>query len=287
LARHNPNDRPFVERFFLTLEEAGFHRLPNTTGSNPDDPRRTDPEMAAVRYTMKLEHLQDLVDVLIANFNADPHTSNGYRSPLEYLEYLCAHANDWPSTVDQTQVQKLTARRRSVHVRGNIQSGHRPHVNFEGVKYTNDLLRRSLGLIGKQIYVEWEGDIRTIRAFTEKGTELGSLRAAPPWNQTPHTLEMRRAVNSLRQRKVLHYLENCDPIEAYLTYLQSTSVKSRVVPSAYLKATKLLGEIQGSPVLAENGAPHKVTNNGIDNKVVAINANVPPIYRKGRKAING
>jgi len=294
LSRHNPNDRPFVERFFKTLEENGFHRLPNTTGDSVDDPRRDNPELAATEYRMQLDHLEDLIDVMIANFNAEPHTSNGYRSPLEYLEYLCAHGNDWPPTADQSLVQRLTVRRRSVIVRGNLESGHRPHINFEGVKYTNELLRQSLGLIGKSIFVEWEGDIRIIKGYTEQGSELGSLRAAPPWHLTPHTLEMRRAVNSLRNRKVLHYLEGSDPIHEYLTHLVKTSREAKVVPSAYLQAIRVIQDNADSSTGAFESAVQLVPKIGsIEGKIVAINEPqnskefTPIVLRKGRKAING
>jgi putative transposase len=43
-----PMRRGLIERFFETLEENGYHRLVNTTGSNPKDPRRQDPEKKAV-----------------------------------------------------------------------------------------------------------------------------------------------------------------------------------------------------------------------------------------------
>ena len=39
-----PERRGIIERFFRKLEENGFHRFPNTTGSNPEDPRWQEPE---------------------------------------------------------------------------------------------------------------------------------------------------------------------------------------------------------------------------------------------------
>src|SRR3546814_18866673 len=68
LPRRIPDDRPFIERFFGTLEESGFHRLPNTTGTGPGDIRRKDPEIAACKYFIQLEDLENLLDVLIANY---------------------------------------------------------------------------------------------------------------------------------------------------------------------------------------------------------------------------
>src|SRR3546814_6172646 len=81
------DDRPFIERFFGTLEESGFHRLPNTTGTGPGDIRRKDPEIAACKYFIQLEDLENLLDVLIANYNGTVHSSLAGRSPLEYLAW--------------------------------------------------------------------------------------------------------------------------------------------------------------------------------------------------------
>lgn len=68
-----PMRRGIIERFFKTLEENGFHRLPNTTGSEPKDPRRKDPEQQAIQLNITYEHLKQLIDVLISNYNGTPH----------------------------------------------------------------------------------------------------------------------------------------------------------------------------------------------------------------------
>ena len=44
-----PESRGVVERFFKTMEEQCFHRLPGTTGSNVCDVRRHDPEKESVK----------------------------------------------------------------------------------------------------------------------------------------------------------------------------------------------------------------------------------------------
>jgi hypothetical protein len=215
LARHNPNDRPFVERFFGVLEEAGFHRLPNTTGSCPKDPRRKNPELAAVKYSIQLEHLEDLVDVLIANSNSTPHGGIGYRTPLEYLESLCAKGGRWPRQADPSKVERILSFYRTVSVRGGADTGRRPFVTLFGVKYSSDVLRQAYDLLGKKLSVEINRrDLRTVRAYAPGGAELGVLRAAPPWHLTPHTLEMRQTINSLAGRKVLNYVEQSDPVMA-------------------------------------------------------------------------
>lgn len=75
-----------VERFFKTFEEMSLHRLPMTTGSDPKDPRRRDPEKEAVAYEIQIDDLHLIVDITIANYNATPHEALQGRSPLEVLE---------------------------------------------------------------------------------------------------------------------------------------------------------------------------------------------------------
>jgi putative transposase len=181
LPRHNPNDRPFVERFFGVMEEAGFHRLPNTTGSGPMDPRRKNPELAAVKYTIQLEYLEDLVDVLIANSNSTPHSGIGYRTPLEYLEFLCAKDGRWPRQADPSKVERILSFYKTATVRGGVDIGRRPYVPLYSVNYSSDILKQSYGLLGKKLSLEINRrDLRTVRAYSESGAELGILRAAPP-----------------------------------------------------------------------------------------------------------
>jgi putative transposase len=230
LNRQLPNDRPFVEGFFNILEEGGFHRLPNTTGNRPKDPRRKNPERAAVKYSIQVEDLDELLDVMLANYNSAPTASRGGRSPLEYPEYLCAHHDRWPRQADPRKVAKLLALRKWVFVRGDIAQGRRPHINFEGVRYTNDILRHAFNLIGKKIAIEIERDIRIVRAYSENGADLGALVAAPPWNRTPHTLELRRVILAQKSKGTFHYLEGHDPVMDYIDYVEKEVLKGKRVP---------------------------------------------------------
>ncbi len=242
LPRRIPNDRPFVERFFGVLEEGGFHRLPNTTGNAPNDPRRNNPEQAAVRYTLQVEQLEDLIDVLIANFNGTPHSSIGYRTPLAYLSYLC-EAQRWPRQAVQSEVARVLTLYKTITVRGGLEAGRRPRIHYLGVDYSSDVLRLASHLVGQKISIEIDvRDLRTVKAYGPTGAEIGGLRAAPPWHRTPHTLEMRQAINALVSRKMLHYLNQDDPVMALLEHLESLARKGKYVPPLYLEARRLLSE---------------------------------------------
>jgi transposase InsO family protein len=243
LPRRIPDDRPFIERFFGVLEEGGFHRLPNTTGNSPRDPRRNKPDEAALRYTIQIEQLEDLMDVLIANYNGTPHSSNGYRTPLEYLSYLSETQQNWPRQADPTEVNRLLNLTKAVQVHGGVHTGRRPYIHYLGANYSSDALILASNLVGKRISIEINvRDLRTVHAYGPTGAEIGVLRASPPWNRTPHSREMRQAVNSLVDRKMLSYLAQDDPVMSLLEHLETLALKGKAVPSLYLEARRLLTE---------------------------------------------
>ncbi|WP_162274700.1 transposase family protein [Verrucomicrobium sp. GAS474] len=82
-----PERRGVLERLFQTLEEAGFHRLPSTTGSGPQDTRRKNAEKSAVKFKIKAHELEQVLDVIISNYNGTSHSSLNWRSPLEVIQF--------------------------------------------------------------------------------------------------------------------------------------------------------------------------------------------------------
>jgi hypothetical protein len=241
--RHIPNDRPFIERFFKTLETNGFHRLPSTTGSGIDDPSKSNPEILACKYFIQLEHLEDLMDVLLANYNAIPHSSIGYRNPLQYLDFLTAKQD--LVYADPVELEKILSIREKVTVKGGLKTGRRPFVHYCYATYSSDALKRAYQLCGKKIIFEVNPkDARIARAYTEDGAELGILKAAPPWNLTPHTLEARRTISNLRERKLIYYSQNDDPIITYLRYIEGLLAKKKCKhpPTAYLELRSIFAQ---------------------------------------------
>ncbi|PPD10724.1 hypothetical protein [Methylophilus sp.] len=266
LKRHVPDDRPFIERFFQTLEKGSFHRLPNTTGTGIEDARRRNPDIAACKYFIQLEHLEEILDVVMANYNAEPHSSIGYRNPLQYLDYLTT--NKELQYVNKNELEMLLSIRKRVAVKGGLAQGRRPYINFLRATYTSDSLRATYNLCGKYIYVEGNPkDLRTLRAYTENGAEIGVLKAAPPWHVRPHTIEMRRAITSLYDRKIIHYTRYSDPIAVFLNYVEdSLRSKKKKVPPAYLEARQLLTEEFQSDQLADYSYQAAPTKSHVINK---------------------
>ncbi|NZA01717.1 hypothetical protein H0I39_08100 [Ottowia beijingensis] len=76
-SRRSLDDRPSIESFFRRLADGGFHRLSPTTGGSPKDVRRADPDAAAKATQFQLEYAAELLDTIIANYNATPHSGLG------------------------------------------------------------------------------------------------------------------------------------------------------------------------------------------------------------------
>lgn len=216
--------RAVMERLMQTLEKYGFQRLPSTTGTGPNDPRRDNPARKAVEARIEWEILLDIIDVVIANYNVTPTEALGNRSPLSALrDHLYGSPPTFlprplpPPTASQPDLGIAVERKT---VRGNQEKGRRPYICIDRVNYTNPLLSNSMALIGRELLVHIdEGDMRTVRAFFSSGDELGILTASGGWARTRHTREMRKLVNALRDSGTLVVQTGEDPISATLAYL--------------------------------------------------------------------
>ncbi|MGO4731163.1 hypothetical protein [Paenibacillus sp. 2KB_22] len=224
-----PMRRGIIERFFKTLEENGFHRLPNTTGSGPNDPRRNNPEQKALSLNITYDHLKQLIDVLISNYNGTPHGGIYHQTPLELLEKRMKTTGLIPRRLEEAKRSELlfmqTTQKRTV--RGSLKSGKKPYIQFEGAEYRSERLANSAYLLNTELVLHVNvDDIRTLKAFLPDGSEFGYLTVAGRWSLTAHSLQTRKAINSLVQRKLLHYTTWDDPIFVYTDYLMRTK-KSR------------------------------------------------------------
>lgn len=91
-----------------------------------------------------------------------------------------------------------------VFVRGYLHQGQRPHINFYGVRYTNATLASTATFLGQELHRYYNSqDLRTVRAFSGAGAELGVLTAQGAWGVIAHDLKLRQEINKLRGRKWL------------------------------------------------------------------------------------
>ncbi|WP_160316202.1 transposase [Acetobacterium bakii] len=173
-----PNKRPIVERFFKTLEEKGFHRIPSTTGSNPRDVKRAEPEKGAISYAITLQEIYEIAEVVISEYNTQPHDSLSGFSPISLLmqrfdrgflpsAFVPLDERKEFSVVKIYQIRK---------VQGNKKKGIRPYVSFEGHRYSGHVMSSNYLLVGDHVTLEIDPlDIRTLKVYLDNGAPIGDV----------------------------------------------------------------------------------------------------------------
>ena len=142
----------------------------------------------------------------MAIYNASPHDGLNGRTPLEAVEH-CVRTRgtllNWlPDSKRRTLCLMQTPKR--AIVRGYLHQGQRPHINFYGVRYTNPTLASTATFLGQEVHLYYNSqDLRTVRAFTASGAELGVLTAQGAWGVIAHDLKLRQEIVKLRGRKKL------------------------------------------------------------------------------------
>ena len=259
---YDPNDRPFIERFFGTVAERFIHRLPGTTGSSSADILRKLRDVRGdLRLIVSLEEIRELLGVWVWNYNGSPHGGlPGGRTPLEAIQGAVRDRHIMLRHVPQEMRGNLCLLQ-SVHlarVRGHIQRGDKPHISFYHVRYTSHRLAQSPQLIGKSLRVFYDADdIRVLRAYLADGTELGELKAGGLWSMTPHSLEMRKRIFKVKRLRQLRFGDSDDPVQAYLNYKRGQSKRSRKAASEIaqikerIQADQLKNPLPPTPVISD------------------------------------
>jgi len=169
-----PKDRLWVEGMFNILNEL-THRFDSTTGSSPTDPLKETSQNYKTPPILNVDHLEELLDIFFATYNAKPHPRlNGF-SPLEILRQ---QADKYPLPIDFDYAENRTGAMldtETVTVRQNVKDGARPHINYSTLKYKGSCICDP-DLVNTNITIKIDiSDIRTVEAFTVDGKLLGTL----------------------------------------------------------------------------------------------------------------
>lgn len=193
--------RPIIERMNEKFEQYGLGRIVSSTGTSSADKSVGDANAEAVRFRVELEEVLDIIDVVIANLNAEPNVGLSGKSALDVLRDFCA-AQDTeflPRTLPPLASGQADLGTHVVHcrVRGNEKQGRRPYVQHE-LRYTNAVLQSSPHLIGQLLTLHVDSDnMQSAKAFLPNRRELGALRAKGPWGRAKVSLEEIRHIKSL------------------------------------------------------------------------------------------
>lgn len=241
--RRSLDDRPYIETFFRTLGDRGLQRLSNSTGSSPKKRLVATPDAVAVASEFQIEYLEELLQSLIANYNATPHSSLSYRSPLQMLSYAADRGTLSERKADPNLVQGLLAYRKLCQVRGGAIEGRWPYVNFGNARYGGPALRDREDLVGTKVWMinHLEDDARVARCTTTSGASVGVLRAAPPWDKLPHSLAVRRQIKGLESSRRIASL-GADAIRTFMRFVDAQPNNKLPVHPAYLEIRRILAQ---------------------------------------------
>ncbi|MBR2928827.1 MAG: hypothetical protein IKC24_06690 [Oscillospiraceae bacterium] len=196
-----PESRGIVERFFGTLERSGFHRLPNTTGSNPRDLKRQDAEKYAKEIKLTYEDVCEILESLIAEYNNSAHSAlHGY-TPLEMMATKIHDARMPIYTVPQDQrenVMNLTHFTIERNLRGCYAKGKQLRINFKNAVYHGLNCRIPMTMHDEKVLIEVNpDDLRTVKMYRKDGSYFCDLIAQGEYGKITHSLKTREMVNEL------------------------------------------------------------------------------------------
>lgn len=236
------DDRPYIETFFRNLAGNGFQRLSNTTGAKAADRKGRDPDTVAITSCFSYEYAEELLNVLIANYNAHPHKGIGRKTPLNYAKFLFEHSQQPMRHVEPDVVASLFSIRKKCRVRGGAKVGRAAFVEFYYAHYTNEMLQNRQDLVGTDIWVinHKEDDGRVALASTLDGMPLGILRASPPWHISPHSLSVRKAVRQAEARGQFLIPAGGDAIDTFINFVEHQPNNKLPIHPAYLESRRIL-----------------------------------------------
>ena len=255
---HQPDDRPYIERFFGTIASTLSSRMPGYTGSSPTDVRRALGDVKGnIRLFVSLSDMEELMEASIASYNATPHAGLNGKSPLEAMTYFIRAKSQlllWlPEPKRKTMCLMQTPHR--CRVRGYLPQGTRGHITLFQVRYTNQVLAASGTLLGKDLRIYYNSDdLRTVRAFLHDGTEIGVLKAQGAWGEIVHDLKLRREIMKMRGRKKLGFSISQEFIDQFVDAKKTKAKRSRRAASDLERTLRTLA---GAPTTKASSAKSK------------------------------
>lgn len=237
--------RPNIEKFFDQFSNELGKRMRSSTGSGPDGGGDKNPGASAKKYMIESRVLEQLAYVLLANLNVEPNEGIGFLTPKEAMAQLITDGDNHflPRSfpLDKRDAIGTGLVREARVVRGSIESGTRPYINFERARYSSPRLRDATSLFGQEILLEInESDITVIYAFLNTGESLGPLTVQGAWAETPHSRKTRKKINSLQHLKIISFIEGQNPVRVYNQYLED---QHNANDAAGKKARKVASEI--------------------------------------------
>lgn len=252
--------RPNIEKFFDIFERSFTHRMVNTTGGNPNSPKRNDPIGQAIKYGITFEDAKELCEVAIANYNLTPKASNYGMSPIQTLKSRLSRGR-MPQIlpIDVREDAIKIVRKVTVPVLGNEEKGRNPYVNYQYARYTSPIFAQSKYLLNSdnspktKITLEVNvDDARYAAAYRSNGTFIDTLTANGAWGVIKHSLQLRTYLVTRRSKGEISFTDQDDFIDVYFQHLLQKGnsferVKNLVERNTTVPITTTINDIHVEP----------------------------------------
>ncbi|MCF3550595.1 hypothetical protein GUV66_14025 [Stenotrophomonas maltophilia] len=229
---HEPRSRPIVEQLFSRLERGALRHIPG--GFEPAKrlgaSKLRISTVSAQQHVFHLAAFEELIDVIVANYNATPHVALGTLSPLQFLQKRSRAAFEFGPDTDEQDALELCTVVVPLIVHGNRSTGVVPHVNYKYVRYRGAGLDERWELIGKTVMARVNrNDLRTLMLMRGPTAPLCLVRAAAPWDRTAHDEVTRKMIMQWsKNRSGLSVAGSDCAVQAYVAFLRSAAGKSQV-----------------------------------------------------------
>ena len=228
---HEPRSRPIVEQFFSRLERGALRDVPG--GFEPakrlGESKIRISNFAPNDYPIQLHAFEELLDVIIANYNATPHPALGDLSPLQFLQMQGPKAFAFMPDTAEEDASDMSSVLVPLTVHGNRNEGVMPHVNYMYVRYRSPDLDNKWELVGKTVLARvYRHDLRSFVLMRTATTPLCAVRAAAPWNRTAHDETTRAMIMQWSKLRTGFSITGVDcAIAAYVALLRALAPTSQ------------------------------------------------------------
>lgn len=223
-----PKIRQLVESVFDYINRKCSHRVDSTTGSYPTDPNKESRKNQKKPPIITFRTIEEALSVILSENNITPKAALGAVAPLDLFQHHCAthfvrFVPKWLSAQWQPLIGSAV-----VTLHWYKYEKRQPHATFLYERYQGPGLLR-IASEAKQIRVVYDyRDIRTLRAFTLDGEDLGEVYVSKPWRRFPHSPATRRWIHKNTKR---YHLNSRDPLASYFRLLLENKGKTAMALS--------------------------------------------------------
>lgn len=225
-----PRTRYEIEQLFNTVTHRNVQHLIGGVRPDMGNKERAAAIKEAEEFGLTIDQMEEYLDVVICNYNAEPTSAHYGKSPLQFLR------EEPESALVRSDVSANAPWRNllNIELSAKVSSSedHAPRVTYLKGHYTNDLLRSSGEILaGQQLIITVNlVDLRTIEARVPGGVDLGTLWVRGPWAHFVHDVRLRKKLNGEIADGNFHWAEGVDPEEQVNAFIRKASRSRNAQP---------------------------------------------------------